>query len=101
MYVVVCVCVCVCVCELVGVHVRETERYIIHVHCMSSPHMYTHTSMYRIIQEYEMFQSTARHVPIDSNEMTTLVQYTQDASGRIITDLWDAVQVSSTHTFSM
>ena len=89
------VCVCVRERELVSVDVREKE-YII---CL--PHMYTHTSMYRIIQEYEMFQSTARHVPIDSNEMTTLVQYTQDASGRIITDLWDAVQVSSTHTFSM
>ena len=47
----------------------------------------------RIVSGYETFQSRAQHVPVDSSEMTDLVQYMQQARTGALADLWDGVQV--------
>ena len=48
---------------------------------------------FRIIGEYERFESTVTHTPADSSEMTDLVQYMEAARAGILADLWDGVQV--------
>ena len=48
---------------------------------------------FRIIGEYERFESTVSHTPADSSEMTELVQYMEAARAGVLADLWDGVQV--------